>query len=309
MNMIWFSIIIVLFFAPFFYFYEDGQFSHRELAYPDSQFVEIDGLEIHYKTFGQKNRYMFLLHGFGSSTYTWEKVVGELSKYYTVISYDRPAFGLTERRFDLKYNPYTNNYQLELLKKMMDHLNIPKAVVVGNSAGGFVALNFALAYPERVEALVLVDAAVLNNDWTNGFVRFLMNIPQVNHVGPDVVGRLMEKSFEEALNEAYFDPSKITEKNKEAYTRPTKVLGWKKALWEFTKSARYEDITRDLEKINCPVLIIHGKQDRLIPVRESEELAKKFKNAVLCVIDNCGHLPQEECPKEFIECLIKWLLK
>ncbi|MFN4190135.1 MAG: alpha/beta fold hydrolase [Pseudothermotoga sp.] len=309
MKILWFSIFVVVFFAPFFYFYEDGQLSHRELAYPDSLFVKIDGLDIHYKIFGKNDRYMILLHGFGSNTYTWEKVAGKLSQYYTVIAYDRPAFGLTERRFDLKFNPYTNEYQIELLKKIMDHFNIPKAILVGNSAGGFIALNFALTYPEKVEALVLADAAVFNTDPTNVFIRFLMNIPQVNHVGPDVVGRLIQRSFEEALSGAYFDPSKITDQDKEAYTRPTKVLGWKKALWEFTKAAKYKDITQDLAKINCPVLIIHGRQDRLISVKDSEELAKRLKNATLCIIDNCGHVPQEECPEEFLECVIKRLVE
>lgn len=304
LNILWFSIIVFLFFAPFFYFYEDGQFSHRELAYPDSQFAKIDGLEIHYRKYGQSDRYMILLHGFGSSTYTWEKITRKLSEHFTLISYDRPGFGLTERRFDLKHNPYTNEYQIELLKKFMDHFDIKKAILVGNSAGGFVALNFTLIYPEKIEALVLVDAAVFNKDWTNDSIRFLMNIPQVNHVGPDVVGKLMLKSFEETLDNSYFDPSKITEKDKEAYKKPAKIFGWKKALWELAKSTQYKDITGDLEKIQVPVIVIHGKQDKLIPLKSSEELAKALKNATLCVIDNCGHLPQEECPDEFVECLL-----
>lgn len=304
--MVWFSIMIVLFFAPFFYFYQDGEFTHRELAYPDSQFVEIDELEIHYKKYGQSERSMILLHGFGSSTYTWEKVTGKLSDRFTVISYDRPGFGLTERRFDLKYNPYTNEYQVELLRKLMDHFGIKKAVLVGNSAGGFVALNFALSYPERVEALVLVDAAVFSKDWANDFIRFVMNIPQVNHVGPDLIGKIITDSFEKSIAQAYYDPSKITEQDKEAYTRPTKVKGWKKALWEFTKAAKYADLKDQLGKISCHVVVIHGRQDRIIPLKDSEELARILK-AALCVIENCGHLPQQECPEEFVECLLKQL--
>ncbi len=304
--MVWFSIMIVLFFAPFFYFYQDGEFTHRELAYPDSQFVEIDELEIHYKKYGQSERSMILLHGFGSSTYTWEKVAGKLSDRFTVISYDRPGFGLTERQFDLKYNPYTNEYQVELLRKLMDHFGIKKAVLVGNSAGGFVALNFALSYPERVEALVLVDAAVFSKDWANDFIRLVMNIPQVNHVGPDLIAKIITDSFEKSLAQAYYDPSKITEQDKEAYTRPTKVKGWKKALWEFTKAAKYADLKDQLGKISCPVVVIHGRQDRIIPLKDSEELARILK-AALCVIENCGHLPQQECPEEFVECLLKQL--
>jgi len=306
-NAFWLTVFIVLFFAPFFYFYEDGQFTHTELAYPDSQFVNIDGIDIHYKIHGNSERYMILLHGFGSSTYTWDKVTERLSQMFTVISYDRPGFGLTERRFDLKYNPYTNEYQVELLRKIMDHFKINRAILVGNSAGGFVALKFAISYPDRVEAVVLVDAAILNKDWTNGFTRFLMNIPQVDHVAPDIVGRLITRSFEDTLSSAYYDPSKITEQDKEEYTRPTKVLGWKKALWQLTKSVKYEDLTSQLEKINCKVIIIHGKYDKLIPPKDSEELSKKIKNAVFYVIENCGHLPQEECPQEFVECLLNGL--
>lgn len=304
MNVVWFTIFVVLFFAPFFYVYEDGCLSHRELAYPDSNFVKIDGLEIHYKIYGSQEKYMVLLHGFGSSTYTWHKIVGKLSESYTVISYDRPGFGLTERRFDLKYNPYTNEYQVELLKKLLEHLGIAKATIVGHSAGGFIAMKFALTYPQMVERIVLVDPAILTRGGVSDFLKIFFKIPQVNHVGPDVIARLITRSYGENLSQIYYDTSKLSEEDREAYLRPTRVLGWKKAFWEFVKSSEYEDITPLLPKLDKEVLIIHGEEDRVIPLQEIQELAKKLKNAKVCLIENCGHIPQEECPEQFLECLI-----
>ena len=73
--------------------------SGRELADDDSQFIEVNGLELHYKIYGDEaNGPTFvLLHGFGSSLYTWHKVAPELAEFGRVIAFDRPASGLTER--------------------------------------------------------------------------------------------------------------------------------------------------------------------------------------------------------------------
>ena len=134
-----------------------------ELKDPDSRFIRIQGVDLHYKDMGQGETTIILLHGFGASTYSWREVMAPLSKLGRVIAYDRPAFGLTPRPLRGEWgplNPYAAASQPELLIGLMDALGIKKAILVGNSAGGTVAVNMALTYPQRVQALVLVDAAI-----------------------------------------------------------------------------------------------------------------------------------------------------
>ena len=87
-----------------------------ELADPDSQFIEINNLQVHYKKAGNGEPVFILLHGFGASTFSWREVIDPLSAIGTVIAYDRPAFGLTERPMEWEGdNPYTQQSNLCLL--------------------------------------------------------------------------------------------------------------------------------------------------------------------------------------------------
>lgn len=127
------------------------------LADADSQFVDIDGLQVHYKLEGQGEPALVLLHGFGASTFSWREVMPSLSRLGTTVAFDRPAFGLTERLLEGEWqgqNPYSLEAQADQTVALMDHLGLSQAVLVGNSAGGTVAVVTALRHPERVQALV-----------------------------------------------------------------------------------------------------------------------------------------------------------
>ena len=113
--------------------------SAKELADEDSQFVDINGVELHYKTYGaaEAQTTFVLLHGFGSSLYTWHEVAPSLSDFGRVTVFDRPAAGLTERvlRGDWETNPYVDEAQVALTLALMDELGIDEAVLVGHSSG------------------------------------------------------------------------------------------------------------------------------------------------------------------------------
>ena len=139
----------------------ENTYPPKALADPDSRFIEVEGIEIHYKQQGAGGSALILLHGFGASTFSWREVMEPLAANATVVAFDRPAFGLTERPLTWDtFNPYATSNQARLTVGLMDALGIERAVLVGNSAGGTVAALTALTYPERVEALILVDAAI-----------------------------------------------------------------------------------------------------------------------------------------------------
>ena len=210
------------------------------LIYPDSKFINIDGIDIHYREIQNKGPLILLLHGFGSSTYSWEKVMAPLSQFGTVVAYDRPAFGLTERvNYDrnMDQNPYGFDFQVSMVAKIMDRLNEEKAILIGNSAGGTVAMAAALKYPERIKAIILVDSAVKNGNGAPTWIQPLLNTPQLNILGPLFVRSIRERGLE-ILKLAWYDPTKITEDDLLNYQKPLKISDWDKALWEFTKANR-----------------------------------------------------------------------
>lgn len=278
--------------------------SPRQLADSDSQFLEVNGLEVHYKTAGQGSPSIILLHGFGASTYSWREVVEPLSRLGTVIAFDRPAFGLTERPRPGEWtgqNPYSAEAQVDLLFGLMDALGIQQAVLVGNSAGGTVAINAALARPERVQALVLVDAAVYNGGGSPAWLRPLFQTPQMDHLGP-LLARSISTRGLELLYRSWHDPDRISEEVIENYRKPLRADNWDLALWQLTKSSRSaaSRLPERLGELKMPVLVVTGDDDRVVPTENSQRLAEDIPGAQLVVFENCGHVPQEECPGPFL---------
>lgn len=278
------------------------------LADPDSQFVEVAGLTIHYKTQGTHGPDVLLLHGFGSNTYSWTWVMPSLAEHARVIAFDRPAFGLTERplTWERDANPYTPEAQIAYTIGLMDALGIERAVLVGNSAGGTVVLATALAHPERVSALVLVDAAVYTGGNPVGALRWLFDTPQVRRVGPLIARQIQNWGYDFGMS-AWHDPAKMPPDYWENYTRPLRVENWDRALWELTRASRFTDLTARFDELALPVLVITGDDDRIVPTAQSVRLAQELPGAELVVIPNCGHVPQEECPDAWLEVMLPFL--
>lgn len=277
--------------------------SPEELADPDSRFIELHGTRVHYKEQGAGEPVFLLLHGFGASTFSWREVMAPLASMARVIAFDRPAFGLTERPPRSEwggFNPYTPEAQVELTRALMDALGVERAVLVGNSAGGTVAVHFALTYPERVQALVLVSPAVYVGGGAPAWLLPLLRTPQARHLGPLLVRRIRQSGME-LLNLAWHDPGRLTSDIIEGYTKPLRAQNWDRALWELTAASRPLHLERRLHELTMPALVITGDDDRVVPTEQSIRLAGELPHAELVVIPNCGHVAQEECPAAFLE--------
>jgi pimeloyl-ACP methyl ester carboxylesterase len=284
-----------------------GTVPPRALAGPDSQFINLLDIDIHYEQAGSGEPVYILLHGFASSTYSWREVIPELAENGTVIAYDRPAFGLTERPLEWEGgNPYGTDFQPKLLIALMDALGADQAVLVGNSAGGAVAIHAALLYPERVKALVLVSPAVGVGGGMPGWVRPLLQNPQADHLGPLLARSLRDRGTEFAAS-AWHDPSRITPEIWDGYTLPLRADNWDRALWEMTRASRDAGLAERLGELELPVLVIAGDDDRIVPFEGSEQTANSIPGAILVKIPDCGHVPQEECPDAFLLALARFV--
>jgi pimeloyl-ACP methyl ester carboxylesterase len=285
----------------------EGTLPPQALADPDSHFIELNNLDVHIKTRGQGNPVFVLLHGFGASLYSWRAVMEPLAELGTVIAYDRPAFGLSERPLTWQgQNPYSPEAQVALVVSLLDHFGVQKAILVGNSAGGTIAMRVALEHPERVSALILVDPAVYAGGGAPAWMRPLLATPQVRHLGPLLVRQIQVRGLE-LIDTAWHDTSKLTPETIELYQRPLQVENWDRALWEFTLASRDSDLDERLDEFDLPILVITGDDDRIVPTDESIRLAGELPNAELVVVANAGHVPHEEQPAAFLEAVMRFM--
>ncbi len=276
----------------------------EDFHYQDSRFADVDGLQVHYRMAGQGEPGLLLFHGFGANTFTWRKIMQPISRHGATIAYDRPAFGLTERPDRDKWpggeNPYSPEFQPRLAISLLDALSIDQAVLIGNSAGGTIAMLTAYNYPERVAALILVDAAIYTTggtpEWFKPILGSLKRLPI-----PDSVTRPALKVGKRLLKVAWHDPTRIESDVIDGYATSWQVDGWDRAMWEMISVTGPMDISWVPPRIKTPTLVITGDDDRIVPTAESIRLAEEIPGAELVVIPECGHMPQEECPWELVE--------
>ncbi len=287
----------------------ENALSVEQLIDEDSRFIKVNGVDVHYKIFGQGQPVMILLHGFGASLFSWREVTQALAAHGTVIAYDRPAFGFTERPLPGEWqgiSPYGVNAQADMLVGLMDALQVKEAVLIGNSAGGSVAALTAMRYPERVRGLVAVDAAIYTEGGFPAWLTPLMRTPQMRHIGPLLV-RGIADSGNDTICLAWHDVDKVTVEIIEGYRKPLQVKNWDKAVWEFSASRENLNLPARLADLRLPVLVVSGDDDRIIPLEESQRLAKDIPGAQLIVFNACGHVPQEECPDQFLAAVLPFV--
>lgn len=288
--------------------------SAKSLADETSQFIKLNGVDIHYKTAGDptSERSFILLHGFGSSVYSWHELMPALSDLGFVIAFDRPAFGLTERLLKEDWgedNPYTPEAQLAFIEALMNAFNLTDSILVGHSAGGAIAAEFTLENPEKVSQLILLDATLYSNGSVPAWSKFILYSPQFNRIGPLLMRQFSGKPGTEFLESSWYNPANIDEQTRAAYQEPLSINDWDKALWELSRASKEPKLANRLQELNTPTLVMSGEDDKIVPLRFSEQAAQDLVNATLVTIADCGHVPQEECPQETQTALLEWLAR
>lgn len=275
-----------------------------------SKFVEILDHEVHYVEAGDPNsdRLILLAHGFGASAFSYKAVLAPLAAHGHVIAYDRAAFGFTERPVKWSgVNPYSSQGQLEVIDALVDKFGSDKEVfLVGHSAGGALAAGYALEHQEKLKGLVLFAPAVYGSGGAPQWLNWIFDIPQLDHLGPLAVSSIASSGLE-ILDRSYNDPNQITEETLKGYTAPLQIIGWERAFWEFNKAPRALDVAKRLSEITIKTLVITGDNDQIVPTDNSIRLAGELPSAELVVIEQTGHLPNEENPKEFATAIIRYI--
>lgn len=270
------------------------------------RFIDVNGLQVHCRSLGSGGPVLFFLHGSFLSMRSWRLVFEPLAERYSVIAIDRPAFGSTARPLPVpgKPNPYSPEGQADLVAALLEKLGHPQAVLVGNSTGGTIALLTAIRHPQRVSGLVLADAMVYSGYATSEFPPWLYPLLKAGAPAGGGFAKLMIASAFNRLHRTFrHDPSTAAEELLLAYRRDMMQGNWGRAFWELLLSSHNLGLEDRLGGIAVPVLVMTGDHDRMVKPAETVRLSEVLPNAVLKVVPECGHLPQEEKPEIFMETL------
>lgn len=290
-----------------------GTRTYKEAAGEKATFTTAQGIEIFYEKTDfdcqagkdcSNPPVIFLMHGFGASTFSFREITEPLSQLGDVIAYDRPGFGLTERptTWDGE-NPYGSIGQDLILDELIEQFASGRDVIlVGHSAGGTLAAQYAIDNNDAVKALILISPAILTTGGSASWLNWVYSIPQLDHLGPLLVSSIASSGMD-LLDESWYNKNLITLEVNEGYREPLQVIGWERGFWEFNRAPRSFDVRERLSEITVPTLLITGNADTVVATADTEALATMIKDSVLFVIPNSGHLAQEETPEDTIKAI------
>lgn len=279
-----------------------AQLSARWAPAP-SRFVSVAGMQVHVRDEGPRNdpHPIVLLHGTSASLHTWEGWTQSLSTTRRVVRFDLPGFGLTGPH---PQSDYSMAAYVQFVQQVLDSLGLQQVVLGGNSLGGQIAWEFALAQPQRVSQLILVDAA--------GYPLQSQSVPLGFRIARTPGLRsLMEYTLprgliQSSVRNVYGDPSKVTPELVDRYYELTLRAGNRAALGQRFAQIRWDHVEQ-IKTLKIPTLILWGAQDRLIPLDNGKHFASDIAGARLVVFEQLGHVPQEEDPSSTVNVVREFL--
>lgn len=261
-------------------------------ALPPSQFIAVNGMQVHLRDEGPRGDPLpiVLLHGTSASLHTWDGWAESLKDQRRVIRFDLPAFGLTGPH---PGNDYSIAAYVRVVTAVMDQLGVGQFVLAGNSLGGQIAWSVALASPQRVRQLVLVDAAGYPLQSTSVPIGFrLARTPGLRNLMELVLPRGVVDS---SVRNVYGDPGRVTAELVDRYYELTLRAGNRQAL-AYRLDQRLSGEEDTIRQLKQPTLILWGANDRLIPPETGRRFAADIQGSKLVVLPGLGHVPHEEDP-------------
>jgi len=260
-------------------------------APPPSQFIDLAGQSVHYRDEGPRDdpTPIVLVHGTSSSLHTWDGWVDSLKGTHRVIRMDLPGFGLTGPSPDADYSMQAYD---RFMLRLLDTLGVRRFIIGGNSLGGDIAWRVAAALPDRVDKLILVDAAgypLVSQSIPIGFR--LARIPSLSWLLQHSLPRALVES---SVRNVYGDPKRATPALVDRYYDLTLRAGNRASVGQrFAQSRPGEDSAR-IPALKLPTLILWGGKDRLIPPDHATRFHRDIAASQLVIYPELGHVPHEE---------------
>ena len=302
-----FAVFIGIFALLAFLYKSDIPFEELKNKYTNEQskFINIQGVYVHYRDEGNQNDSipLVLIHGTSSSLHTWDSIVPALVGKKRIIRLDLPAFGLTGPH---PQRDYSINFYNQFIDAFLNAIGVQQYIIAGNSLGGSIAWNQALAYPNKVKQLVLINSGGYPKKNEKGNIGFkLASTPVVGDVLLKFTPRgIIRKSVEDV----YSDKAKVNEVLVQRYFDLLLREGNRNATLDIFKQRIIFGSSERIKNIKTPTLIIWGEDDQLIDVSNAYLFEKDIQNSQLVIIPKTGHVPMEENPKQVSLAIISFLL-
>lgn len=265
-----------------------------------SRYQELPGgLIVHYRDEGVQTPgapTLLLIHGFSASLHTWEEWRAILGDEFRIVSLDLPGHGLT--RAPAGYQASVDGFS-DVVAAFVQARGLSRFTLAGSSMGGHVAWQYALAHPDQVQGLILVDAAGwpdprLDDENTPAVFRLLRN-PITRPLLRDLDNTRL---IREGLRRSFYDPALVDDEMVARYSELSRAPGHRDILLQLGGNQRTLATPERLAPLaQMPVLIQHGDSDQLVPVEHARLFEQAISGSQLAIYENTGHIPQEEIPR------------
>jgi pimeloyl-ACP methyl ester carboxylesterase len=267
------------------------------------------GVKVHYRDQGRRDGpVIVLVHGFAASLHTWEPWVARLGSDYRIITLDLPGFGLTSapEGYTLGRNDF-----VDVVDQVTVKLGVTTFVLAGNSMGGGVAWNYALAHPDKLDGLVLVDAAGWPRQGAGSddgpFIFKVLRNPVGRFLLRDLDGSAMTRA---GLRSAFEPtPEMVDDAMVGRYVEMARAPGHRPIIMGLMGGYDPADAAsrEKLGQIAVPTLIMHGDADKLIPVGDAARFGEAIPGSTVIIYPRVGHVPMEQIADRSAADLANWL--
>ena len=280
------------------------------------QVIDLDG-PVHYLDSGGDLPPALLVHGLGGAAINWKAAAERLRSRYRVLAPDLLGFGYTppgKRRVDV-------GAQRQIVDRFIREVAGGAVLLVGNSMGGLISILQAAEQPDTVSELVLVNPATPIDPFRPHHPRVLtLGLMAIPGVGDVLARRLLHGSTPDAYVRDFFgfvchqsdtvDPELLSAHialAEERRSMPWSVSTFNRAVRSIIPTLHSPRFRRAVAGVRAPTLLLHGSRDRLIPLSAARKLAARRPDWRFEVLDPVGHVPQIECPQEFVRNLLSFL--
>ena len=301
------ALIVAVFLAALIFRVEDTDPAEMRAKYggPPSRFVELtDGFAVHVRDEGPRDGpAIVLLHGSNADLHTWTPWAERLKDQYRVVRFDQIGHGLTGPAIA---GGYARSDFVADVAELTRRLGLESFVLAGNSMGGNIAAGFAATYPERVRALVLIDAsgAPVEADGGGNLAFTLARLPGIRSLAMSVLPRTI---VERSLAQSVSNGAVVTDAAVDRYWELGRYPGNRAATLERFDTPNPPFGKEDMARITAPTLVMWGEDDAFVPVAAAGWFAKHIPAARTVIYPGIGHLPMEETPDRSVRDLRAFL--
>lgn len=260
---------------------------------PVEKDITVYGTKIHYAEAGSGPT-VIMLHGLGGNWTNWALNIGPLAANYHVVAPDQIGFGKSDKPL-INYGIGT---YVDFLDQFCKQLKIERASLVGVSMGGWIAASYTVAFPDKVDRLVLVDSAGYAPP-ANFDIRTFYGLNPSTRAG---MKALSEKVF---YNQALFGSDAVIDQLLARRINAGDGYTINSIIESLGRGEGFLD--KRVQSIKQPTLIVWGRQDGLVLLSDGERFKKEIANSTLVVFEKCGHVPNVEKAPEFNAAVLKFL--